>query len=227
MDYSRHFGLSTSSSRNYQSTLKSQFADFCIDFEDIEEDDYEEMKGEYEYPCPFCSEDFDLVGLCCHIDEEHPVEARSGVCPVCLTRITMDMVDHITTQHGNIINSWHKLKLHKGNSHSTISSLRKELQNAHFQSLLARSSSSVSSSKKTADPWLSFIYNIPAADESESVQSAASTTEGAEDKSLYEKTFETTAQQSSLSDKDHLEKANRSNFVQGLLFSTIVDDDGL
>lgn len=87
--------------------------------------------------------------------------------------------------------SWHKLKLHKGNSHSTISSLRKELQNAHFQSLLARSSSSVSSSKKTADPWLSFIYNIPAADESESVQSASSTTEGAEDKSLYEKTFET------------------------------------
>lgn len=37
------------------------------------------MKGEYEYPCPFCSEDFDLVGLCCHIDEEHPVEAKSGV----------------------------------------------------------------------------------------------------------------------------------------------------
>lgn len=111
MDYSRYFGLSTSSSRNYQSTLKSQFglfqkpffffppfsllkfvfcfaewlavvieaADFCIDFEDIEEDDYEEVKGEYEYPCPFCSEDFDLVGLCCHIDEEHPVEAKSGV----------------------------------------------------------------------------------------------------------------------------------------------------
>ncbi|KAL9430659.1 hypothetical protein AB3S75_021803 [Citrus x aurantiifolia] len=224
MDYSRYFGLSTSSSRNYQSTLKSQFADFCIDFEDIEEDDYEEVKGEYEYPCPFCSEDFDLVGLCCHIDEEHPVEAKSGVCPVCVTRVTMDMVDHITTQHGNISNSWHKLKLHKGNSNSTISSLRKELQNAHFQSLLARSSSSVSSSKKTSDPWLSFIYNMPTADESESIQPALSTGEGAEDKSSCEKTFETNAQQSSLSDEDHLEKANRSNFVQGLLFSTIMDD---
>lgn len=32
------------------------------------------------------------------------------------------------------------------------------------------------------------------------------------------------AQQSSLSNEDHLEKANRSNFVQGLLFSTIMDD---
>ncbi|KAK9201912.1 hypothetical protein WN944_017121 [Citrus x changshan-huyou] len=195
MDYSRYFGLSTSSSRNYQSTLKSQFADFCIDFEDIEEDDYEEVKGEYEYPCPFCSEDFDLVGLCCHIDEEHPVEAKSGVCPVCVTRVTMDMVDHITTQHGNI---------------SNIS--------------FTRSSSSVSSSKKTSDPWLSFIYNMPTADESESIQPALSTGEGAEDKSSCEKTFETNAQQSSLSDEDHLEKANRSNFVQGLLFSTIMDD---
>ncbi|KAK9206938.1 hypothetical protein WN943_017221 [Citrus x changshan-huyou] len=196
MDYSRYFGLSTSSSRNYQSTLKSQFAaDFCIDFEDIEEDDYEEVKGEYEYPCPFCSEDFDLVGLCCHIDEEHPVEAKSGVCPVCVTRVTMDMVDHITTQHGNI---------------SNIS--------------FTRSSSSVSSSKKTSDPWLSFIYNMPTADESESIQPALSTGEGAEDKSSCEKTFETNAQQSSLSNEDHLEKANRSNFAQGLLFSTIMDD---
>lgn len=32
-----------------------------------------------EFPCPFCSEDFDIVGLCCHIDEEHPVEANTGV----------------------------------------------------------------------------------------------------------------------------------------------------
>lgn len=33
-----------------------------------------------EYPCPFCPEDYDLVGLCCHIDEEHPHEDKSGVC---------------------------------------------------------------------------------------------------------------------------------------------------
>ncbi|KAJ0110830.1 hypothetical protein Patl1_00936 [Pistacia atlantica] len=79
MDFDRYFGLSTSS-KNYQSTVKSQFgvieADFCIDLDEIEEDD-EEMKGEY--PCPFCSEDFDLLGLCCHIDEDHPSEVDSGV----------------------------------------------------------------------------------------------------------------------------------------------------
>jgi hypothetical protein len=30
---------------------------------------------------------FDIVGLCCHIDEEHPMEAKNGVCMttfVCL-----------------------------------------------------------------------------------------------------------------------------------------------
>lgn len=33
-----------------------------------------------EFSCPFCAEDFDIVGLCCHIDDEHPQEAKSGVC---------------------------------------------------------------------------------------------------------------------------------------------------
>ena len=32
-----------------------------------------------EFPCPFCSDYFDIVGLCCHIDDEHPTEAKNGV----------------------------------------------------------------------------------------------------------------------------------------------------
>lgn len=43
------------------------------DFED-EDDDVKE-----EFLCPFCSQYFDIVGLCCHIDEDHPVEAKNGV----------------------------------------------------------------------------------------------------------------------------------------------------
>ncbi|GFZ11456.1 drought-responsive family protein [Actinidia rufa] len=31
-----------------------------------------------EFMCPFCADDFDVVGLCCHIDEEHAVEANNG-----------------------------------------------------------------------------------------------------------------------------------------------------
>jgi len=53
------------------------------------------------FASPFCVEDFDIVGLCCYINEEHPVEAKHGVCLVCAVRVGMDMVSHITTQHGN------------------------------------------------------------------------------------------------------------------------------
>lgn len=52
----------------------------------------EDVKGEEdnvkaEFICPFCSDEFDILGLCCHIDEEHPVEAKNGV-------------NHLHTLHG-------------------------------------------------------------------------------------------------------------------------------
>nr|CAB3465513.1 unnamed protein product [Digitaria exilis] len=31
------------------------------------------------YNCPFCGEDFDFVSFCCHIDDEHAVEAKTGL----------------------------------------------------------------------------------------------------------------------------------------------------
>lgn len=46
------------------------------DFEEEDEDDDDEV--DY-YPCPFCSDDYDLVELCHHIDEEHQLEATHGV----------------------------------------------------------------------------------------------------------------------------------------------------
>ena len=48
---------------------------------------FEEIDGDddvrEEFPCPFCSEYYDIVGLCCHIDDEHPVEANNGVLLSC------------------------------------------------------------------------------------------------------------------------------------------------
>ncbi|XP_017981070.1 PREDICTED: protein DEHYDRATION-INDUCED 19 homolog 4 isoform X1 [Theobroma cacao] len=216
------FGFSASS-RSYQSTLKSQSADRCNDFEEIEEDD--ELKTEY--PCPYCSEDFDLLGLCCHIDEEHHLEANYGVCPVCTLRVGMNMVDHITTQHGNPFKSNHKLKFCKGDSYSTLS-LRKELHDAHYQSLLARSWSSLSSSNTAPDPVLSFLSYVPPAYSSESVKSASSTEATLEEKGsdvnmLENLPVDRDVQPPPLSDKEHLEKAKRCEFVQGLLLSTIFD----
>lgn len=67
---------------------------------------FEEIDGEddirEEFPSPFCSEHFDILSLCCHIDDEHPVEAKNGVCPVCALRVGVDMVAHLALQHGNI-----------------------------------------------------------------------------------------------------------------------------
>lgn len=48
--------------------------DMLMGFEEIDEDDIRE-----EFSCPFCSEYFDIVGLCCHMDDEHPMEAKNGV----------------------------------------------------------------------------------------------------------------------------------------------------
>ncbi|KAJ0013931.1 hypothetical protein Pint_19742 [Pistacia integerrima] len=124
----------SSASKRYQSALQSR-SDMFMGFEEIDGDD--DIREEF--PCPFCSEYFDIVGLCCHIDDEHPVEAKNGelssgslvvgtdlrwpkselmigycqfntweltftgkVCPVCSMRVGVDMVAHITLQHGNI-----------------------------------------------------------------------------------------------------------------------------
>ncbi|OIT07596.1 protein dehydration-induced 19 -like 3 [Nicotiana attenuata] len=96
----------SSASRRYQSAFQSRSgmkwenldAEMLMGFEEIEVDD--DIREEF--PCCFCSEYFDIVGLCCHIDDEHPVEAKNGVCPVCAMRVGVDMVAHITLQHGNI-----------------------------------------------------------------------------------------------------------------------------
>ncbi|XP_050266831.1 protein DEHYDRATION-INDUCED 19 homolog 5-like [Quercus robur] len=182
-------GFSTAS-RSYQSTLKT-LSDLCIDLEEeIEGDD----ESKTEYPCPFCTEDFDLVGLCCHIDEEHPIEAKSG-----------------------------KLKLYKSESYSNPFS-RKEFQDGRFRTLPTGSSPAVSTSKMAPDPLLSFLYNAPADDKSESMQPDSSSEVSLEDENSEETILDRTSQLIPLSDKDQIEKAGRCEFVQGLFLSAILDD---
>ncbi|XP_074340265.1 protein DEHYDRATION-INDUCED 19 homolog 4-like [Apium graveolens] len=67
--------------------------------EDVEGN--EELRPEYS--CPFCEEDFDMVGLCCHMDENHAAETKNEVCPICDKKVGTDMVGHITTQHGSLL----------------------------------------------------------------------------------------------------------------------------
>ena len=62
-----------------------------------------------EFLCPFCSEYFDIVGLCCHIDEEHPMEARNGVWLLSFTSLPFSCIfEVIINQCGSI---WWWLRL--------------------------------------------------------------------------------------------------------------------
>ncbi|XP_073224043.1 protein DEHYDRATION-INDUCED 19 homolog 3-like isoform X2 [Cicer arietinum] len=154
----------SSASRRYQSALQSR-SDMFMGFD--ENDGEEDIREEF--LCPFCSEYFDIVGLCCHIDEEHPMEAKNGVCPVCALRVGVDMVAHITLQHGSIFKMQRKRKTRKGGSYSTLSLLRKELREGNLQSLFGGSSCTVSSSNAAPDPLLSSFIS-PLGNESVSPQ---------------------------------------------------------
>ncbi|XP_052207838.1 protein DEHYDRATION-INDUCED 19 homolog 4-like [Diospyros lotus] len=206
--------LSAASSRRYHSRF-----DLYHGGEDV--DGHDESRPEF--LCPFCGDDFDVVGLCCHIDEEHAVEAKSGVCPVCAKRVGMDLVGHITMQHGNLLKVQRKRRLRKFGSSSTFSILRKELREGNLQSLLGGSQYFVSSSSTEADPLLSsFVNNLPVVDELVSTKPHSSVEASLVKESSSDS--QRKIQQSPLSDKDQEEKTRRSQFVQGLLLSTFLDD---
>ncbi|CAN1219664.1 Protein DEHYDRATION-INDUCED 19 homolog 3 [Linum perenne] len=203
----------SSASKRYQSALQSR-SDMFMGFEEIDVDD--DMREEF--PCPFCSDYFDIVGLCCHIDDEHPVEAKNGVCPVCAMRVGVDMVAHITLQHGNIFKPYMQRKRKSRRGHSSLSLLRKELREGNLQSLFGSSCIVSSSSSNAApDPLLS-SFILPMGDDFASPHpSFSSETSSA-------KKDRNTTKSPPLSIKDKEEKAKRSEFVQGMLLSTIFGD---
>ncbi|CAH1425072.1 unnamed protein product [Lactuca virosa] len=108
------FSTSNSSLRRYQSRSDA--------FHLVEETDDEPRP---EYLCPFCAEDFDIVGLCCHIDEEHTVQAKNGVCPICAKKVGTGL-----------------RRLRRVGSNSTFSILKKELREGNLQSVLGDQSHS-------------------------------------------------------------------------------------
>ncbi|GMI72849.1 drought-induced protein19 [Hibiscus trionum] len=55
-----------------------------------------------DFPCPFCYEEFDIVALCSHLEDEHPCESKVAICPVCSKKVSRDMLSHIMLQHGHL-----------------------------------------------------------------------------------------------------------------------------
>ncbi|AEE74281.1 Drought induced 19 protein type zinc-binding domain [Arabidopsis thaliana x Arabidopsis arenosa] len=210
-----------SATRRYQLAFPSR-SDTFLGFEEI--DGEEEFREEF--ACPFCSDYFDIVSLCCHIDEDHPMEAKNGVCPVCAVRVGVDMVAHITLQHANIFKMHRKRKPRRGGSYSTLSILRREFPDGNFQSLFGGSScivSSSSSSNVAADPLLSSFIS-PIADGFFTTESCISAETGPVKKTTIQCLPEQNAKKTSLSAEDHKQKLKRSEFVRELLSSTILDD---
>ncbi|CAA3017351.1 protein DEHYDRATION-INDUCED 19 homolog 4-like isoform X2 [Olea europaea var. sylvestris] len=187
-----------------------------------EYDGEEELRPEF--LCPFCADEFDIVGLCCHIDDEHAIEAKNGVCPVCAKRVGTDLVGHITGQHGGLLKVQRRRRIRRGGSNSTHTMLRRELREGNLQSLFG--GSSYMSSIAEPDSLLSsFIYSPPVVDEPTEIQSLSSTGAFSVPRSSGEDLVERNVQQLPLSEKDQEEKAQKCEFVQGLLLSTFLGDN--
>ncbi|CAN7075623.1 unnamed protein product [Brassica oleracea var. botrytis] len=189
---------------------------------------YENLEGEddskSELICPFCADVFDIVGLCCHIDEEHPVEAKNGVCPVCTKRVGLNIVGHITTQHANFFKISfptfnRRRRLRKGGYGSAYLALKKELREANLQSLLGGSSRSTSPTSIDSDPLLSsFMFSSPSSKSATPVVEGTSAT-----KLSLKESLKRDIQEAPLSGEDQ-EKSKKSEFVRGLLLSTMLGD---
>ncbi|XP_010511258.1 PREDICTED: protein DEHYDRATION-INDUCED 19 isoform X2 [Camelina sativa] len=139
-------------SKRFLATLRSR-SEMLMGFEEIDgDDDFQE-----EFACPFCAESFDIIGLCCHIDDEHTLESKNAVCPVCSLKVGVDIVAHITLHHGSLFKLQRKRKSRKSGTNSTLSFLRKELREGDLQRLLGFTSrnGSVPPPSGTPDPLVS------------------------------------------------------------------------
>ncbi|KAH9606271.1 hypothetical protein KSS87_020106 [Heliosperma pusillum] len=216
----------SSISKRYQSGFQSR-SDVFMEFEEIDGDD--EIREEF--PCPFCSEYFDIIGLCCHIDDDHPVEAKNGRWEILRFHdfgstefvACADVKDNLSYLNSlTICNVQRKRKSRKSGSHSTLSLLRRELREGNLPPIFGNSSSLLSSNA-VPDPLLS-SFILPMADEfmtSEPVSlSDTSSTKNARQGNLLERNLLTPP----LSIKDQEERMRRSEFVHDLLFSAIFDD---
>ncbi|AQK85336.1 fiber protein Fb2 [Zea mays] len=233
MDAADVWGRSSSSSSSSAAAARRLQARYDlymgIDDADAGLDEVTEPRGGAEsYNCPFCGEDFDFVGLCCHIDDEHAVEAKSGACPICATRVGMDLIGHLTMQHGSYFKMQRRRRVRKvsSGSHSLLSLLRKDLRNGSLQSFLGGSSYVSNPPAAAPDPFVSsLICTLPVAEPSKDLHSDSSDNNFLLNKFPDEKPVERA--EPSLSEKDQKERVQRSKFVRGLVLSTIFDDDNL
>ncbi|AQK85331.1 Protein DEHYDRATION-INDUCED 19 homolog 3 [Zea mays] len=149
-------------------------------------------------------------------------------CPICATRVGMDLIGHLTMQHGSYFKMQRRRRVRKvsSGSHSLLSLLRKDLRNGSLQSFLGGSSYVSNPPAAAPDPFVSsLICTLPVAEPSKDLHSDSSDNNFLLNKFPDEKPVERA--EPSLSEKDQKERVQRSKFVRGLVLSTIFDDDNL
>jgi len=111
-----------------------------------------------EFACPYCYEDHDVASLCAHLEEEHPFEPHSAPCPICSDKVSKDMINHITMQHGYLFKNRRRLRRFTVPGSQSLSLLSRDLREAHLQVLLGGGGHRLSNNNATnisADPLLS------------------------------------------------------------------------
>ncbi|KAK1666355.1 hypothetical protein QYE76_054514 [Lolium multiflorum] len=160
-----------------------------------------------EVACPYCYEDYDLGSLCVHLDEDHPYEPHPAPCPICSEKVTRDMLNHITMQHGYLF----KALLGGGHSHRS-------------------SNPATTTTNIYADPLLSsFGLGFATSDAEEPSKSPIPVPDGTSKlKEVPPQPWESSID-SSLTSEEREQKrkqaTSRATFVQDLLFSTLFGDD--
>ncbi|XP_047319076.1 protein DEHYDRATION-INDUCED 19 homolog 4-like [Impatiens glandulifera] len=193
---------------------------------DSDYDDHHDDELSQDFLCPFCGEDFDFLSLCCHFDEEHALEVKRGVCPICAKKVGRDLLRHVTEQHSSLlkVQQNQERRYCKSESILALSRLKKQIQE---ESSHAASPSSVESDQLLS----SFLRNVVIKDEPVSSNPPqASVDEKTENATpvLEPSSNRSVGQSSDLADdKNEEERVRKSEFVRGLLLSTFMDGDGL
>ncbi|CAN8311027.1 unnamed protein product [Cochlearia groenlandica] len=210
------WAVSSSGSKYQSGSYRFVNGDFEEEEEEEEDDDDDEIA--VDYPCPFCSDDYDdLLELCHHIDEEHQLQANHGICPVCSKRVKMHMVDHITTHHRVKLYGEQKQTSYMEDPYSTSDKYLHSL----LDELPPSSNHHHTSKSVVSDQFLSFIDNSRLPNQTKIVQPVSSV----EDKNQVKDSSSTEKDLSTLSNSEQLEKAKKSEFVKELLSSAMFDDN--
>ncbi|XP_021294907.1 protein DEHYDRATION-INDUCED 19-like isoform X2 [Herrania umbratica] len=173
-----------------------------LSIDDFEVDD--EVRPDF--PCPYCYEDFDIVSLCSHLEDEHPCESK-------VTR-------RRRSRRVAIPNS------------QALSLLGRDLREAHLQVLLGgggyRSSSANVSTAATDSFLSSLILNFPASEADEVSKSVVTSAEDTAAKNVAPAHMWKSSFDPSLSyeerEKRIRQATGRAGFVQDLLLSTLLND---